>query len=318
MSCATRVIRPVPFTAAQLVATNATNPDALWAAGTYASGAKVTHSVFDTDLQQTLPHQFESVISGNTGTPGVDADKWADLGLANTVAMFGRVNATRRTTRATSLQVDIEPASFTTAIGLFGLQGESVTVQVLRLVEGVYGVEHTETRSLSARYVNTMLEYLFDPWVQLNGLLFDGLPVFPGEASRIRIIVEGATAGIGACCYGPTVDLGAAPNYGASSEITDFLGVERNDFGDLTNLLKQAPYAKTVSFTVQVEKAQVKRLDATIAALLQTPTVWICNGADAAYDTLLVVYGVYDSAVVVVPGPTHSVIDLRVIGVASN
>lgn len=318
MSCSTRVIRPVPFTAAQLVTTSATNPDALWTAGTYASGAKVTHSVFDADLQQTLPHQFESVISGNTGTPGVDADKWQDLGLANTVAMFGRVNATRRTTRATSLQVDIEPAGFTTAIGLFGLQGETVTVQVLRLAAGIYFPAHTETRSLSARYVTTMLEYLFDPWVQLNGVVFEGLPVFPGESSRIRIIVEGATAGIGACCYGPTVDLGAAPNYGASSEVTDFLGVQRNDFGDLINLLKQAPYAKTVSFTVQVEKAQVKRLDATIAALLQTPTVWIGNGADAAYDTLLVVYGVYDSAVVVVPGPTHSVIDLRVIGVASN
>ena len=101
MSETTRVIRPVAFTAAQLVSTNAVNADATWSAGTYAAAARVTHSVYDADLQQILPHQFESLIDSNTGTPGVDADKWFDLGLANTVAMFGRANASRRTTRAT-------------------------------------------------------------------------------------------------------------------------------------------------------------------------------------------------------------------------
>jgi hypothetical protein len=318
MSETTRVIRPVPFAAAQLVSTNAVNPDAAWSAGTYAVGARVTHSVYDSDLQQILPHQFESLINANSGTPGVDADKWIDLGLANTVAMFGRTNASRRTTRAGSLQVVLQPAGYTTALGLFGLQGGSVTVEVLELVGGVYQPMQAETRSLSARSVTTMLEYLFEPRVSVKGMVFEGLPGFPGSGNRVRITVEGETAGIGAICYGPTVELGYSPNYGASSEITDFLGVERNDFGDLVGLIRRAPYASTKSFTIQVDKAKVKRLEATVEALLQTPTVWIGNGNDAAYASLLVVYGVYDSAVIVVPGPSHSVMDLRVIGVASN
>lgn len=309
----TRVIRPVEFVPAQLVSTNAVNPDPVWVAGSYALGALVTHTI-DSGGGVMLPHQFESLEAANTATPGADASKWLDLGLANTVAMFDRTDVSRKSSRADGLTVVIQPGSYVDAIGLYGLLGDEVTVEVLDY-DGTTIVS-TQSESLSGRTVTSMLEYLWEPRVQIERANFEGLAAFPGR--RLRITVDGDVAAIGAACYGPMLILGLPPNYGAAWELTDFLGVERDGFGNLKKLLPQAPFADTESITVMVPNARIPQVRAGLTKLLQTPTVWIGDGGNEAYRTVLNVLGVFDSVSLAIPYPSYSVLDIRVIGVTTN
>lgn len=309
---ASRVIRPLEFAPAQLVSTNATNPDAVWAAGSYALGAKVTHNV--TSAGVTLPHQFESLVAANTATPGTDATKWLDLGFANTVAMFNRKDVSRKTSTAGSLVVVLGLARYTDSLGLFGLEGDSVTVEVLES-DGITVVD-TRTEELVRRSVTTLLEYLWEPFLQLERAVFEALPIFPDRL--LRITVAGATAAVGAACSGVMKTLGHEPEYGATWELTDFIGVERDEFGNLTDLFPEAPYADTVSLAIWVEKGLIPGLKAEVSALRQVPTVWIGNGGDNDYRSVLVTLGVFDNVSLVISDKTESLLDLRVIGVTTD
>lgn len=314
----TRVIRPILFTPDQLVSTTALWADPLWTAGTYGVGDKVTWGVYDDDLKQVLPHQFESVVTGNTVTPGTDSSKWLDLGLANTYAMFGRVNVSRRTTRDESLEVILQPSGWTNAIGLFGLKGRLVNLQVLHKVAGVYVVAQNYLEYLSIRNVTGMLDYLYEPFEQKERVVFEDLNVFPGSESRIRIYVDGEEAAIGATCYGPVAILSDPPEYGASIKMNDYLGVARDSFGNLTSLFPEAPFSDKVALTALVKKEMLAKLQATLKKLRQTPTVWIGTGGDSNYNTLLKVYGVYEEFDLIVEYDSHSVLDLQIISTATD
>lgn len=314
----TRVIRPIMFTPAQLVSTTANWADPLWVAGTYGLGARVTWSVWDDDLLQTLPHQFESVISGNTAVPGTDSSKWLDLGLANTYAMFGRINVSRRTEDVDELIVELQPSGWTNAIGFFGLKGRDLMVQVLHKIDGVYTVVQSFAKNLPVRQVTNMLEYLYEPFGQLDRVVFEGLNVFPGAESRIRIHIIGAEVAIGAVCYGSLATLADAPRYGASTGMTDYLGIERDDFGNLLKLFPEAPFSDNVKLTALVKKELIAKLNTTVKALRQTPTVWIGTGGVESYSTILIVYGVFEKFDVIVEYDSHSLLDLSLVSVATN
>lgn len=313
MTAATRVIRPVAFAPSHLISTNAVNPNPVWTAGSYAIGAMVTYSI-DNGTGIVLPHQFESLVASNTAVPGSDAAKWLDVGLANTVAMFECVNVSRRTSRAGGLSVLIKPGAYVDSIGMYGLSGDLLTLEVLES-DGIT-VLIAQTESLSGRSITSMLEYLWEPRTQIERANFDGLAAFPGR--YIRITITGAEAAIGAVCYGTMVALGLSPNYGASWELTDFLGVERDEFGNLKRLFPQAPYADTESLTVMVPTGIIKKVKSVLTSLRQTPTVWIGDGGANEYRTVLNVLGVFDSVSIAIEYPTYSVLDVRVIGVSAT
>lgn len=305
-----RVIKPIRFDSTQLVSTTAMN-DATWVAGSYALGAKVTKDVANA-VGVVLPHQFESLIAANTDVPGESAN-WLNQGYANTVALFDATNMARKTSAATELVMEIAPASYATAIGLFGLEGDHILLEVL----GFDGVTVVDTRELTlfTRVVTTMLEYLWTMPTRIERAVFEDLPVFPGR--KIRITLTGGIAAIGGCVYGSVVELGLPPRYGANWELTDFLGVKRDEFGTMEELKSEAPYADTISVSIEVEKARIPSVKAALVKLRQTPTVWVCDGGDDSYTNILTVLGVFDQVSLVVAYDTFSVLDVRVIGMSA-
>ncbi len=307
----TRVIKPLEFAPAQLLSTTATNPDPVWSAGSYARGTKVTFN--KTVNGVTLPHQFESLADANTATP-IDATKWLDLGYANTVAMFNRKDVARATRATGILTVVIAPGTYTDSLALFGLVGNLVTLDVLE-ADGTTVVE-SRSEDLLDRAVTTMLEYLWLPFLQKERVVWEALPLFPGRL--VRITVEGEIAAIGAACYGQMKTLGLPPQYGASWELTDFIGVTRDQFGNLTDLFPEAPYADTVNLTVWVARDLVPALKAVLTSLRQVPTVWIGSGGLDPYRSVLITLGVFDQVSLAIPYPKFSILDLRVIGVTTD
>jgi hypothetical protein len=200
------------------------------------------------------------------------------------------------------------------SLGIFGLVGDSVSVEVLES-DGTTVVD-TRTEDLLGRNVTTLLEYLWEPFLQVERAVFEGLPVFPDRL--LRITVEGSTSAVGAACYGVMKTLGHEPEYGATWELTDFLGVKRDDYGNLTDLFPEAPYADTVSLAIWVEKGLIPALKAGLAALRQVPTVWIGNGGEDAYRSVLITLGVFDQVSLVISDEIESLLDLRVIGVTTD
>jgi hypothetical protein len=192
--------------------------------------------------------------------------------------------------------------------------GDSVSVEVLES-DGTTVVD-TRTEDLLGRNVTTLLEYLWEPFLQVERAVFEGLPVFPDRL--LRITVEGSPSAVGAACYGVMKTLGHEPEYGATWELTDFLGVKRDDYGNLTDLFPEAPYADTVSLAIWVEKGLIPALKAGLAALRQVPTVWIGNGGEDAYRSVLITLGVFDQVSLVISDEIESLLDLRVIGVTTD
>jgi len=322
MSCqASRVLMPIRWSAGQLISTTATNPDATWAAGTYTEGARVTHAIsYD---GATVPHQFESLVAGNTATPGADPTAWLDLGPANTVAMFDpliRRQAPRtwpliaRKTRHTgSLQVVVQPAGRFHGVGLFGLEGNTLT---LELLDELGAVAYSEERSLLWRPdVVGMLSYLETPWTQLDRAVFVDLPAYLGYRLRITVDAGEGEAAIGGLSYGRLMQLGDSPDYGATWQLDTYVRPERDDFGNFLGLIEDAPFSDLVNVTLQFDNGLSASLRQTFAELIYQPTVWLLAGGVRAHEPFLLVLGIFTTPGVTISYPTHDTLSLQVMGV---
>lgn len=299
--CASRVIEPVSWAPAQLISTNATNPDAAWTAGSYAEAAQVTHPASYGGI--SVPHQWRSLVAANTATPGADPTAWQDLGPANTVAafdaMFPRTDprtwglVSRKTTRTGGLVMTIKPGVFSPGLGLFGLQGNEVTVEVLDADGNT--VVHTQTQSLRTRFgITGWVPWLWTRWEFRDRAIFTGLPCRPGYFLRLTISApSGSPAAVGAAVYGRETTFAMGPERGATWSLATYLTPERDEFGNLLGVIRNAPRNDVLDAQAWFDKGNTASFQAIFGRLVNTPAVWVLT-ADSE-QSLLVSLGFFNN-----------------------
>ena len=291
-----KVIKPVTFTEALLISTNATEAHPAWAAGTtYAKGAKVDYGT----------HIYESLVNSNVGNvPSTSPASWFNVGPDNVHAMFDD-SVTTATTGTGSLSVTLAPGLIN-SLALVNLTGASVTITV---TDGAGGpVVFTRTASLDGTIITDWYQYFFEPSVQKSELTVTDLPPYPNARVTVTITGPGAV-GVGNLVFGTFYELGEAVA-GLDLGTDDYSTVTTDEFGDTTLVRRNS--SKLSSMQVLVPRVQMRKVFQVLDGLRATPAVWIPSQRDD--DSPLSIFGIRSSFRIVVEYQTHVMCTLELKG----
>ena len=137
------------------------------------------------------------------------------------------------------------------------------------------------------------------------------LVAHPG-GSIVSVCVEN-TAGdvvLGELVAGEAHTLGAT-QYGHSFSITDYSRKDTDEFG--TTTFVERPFAKRMSASVLVPKANYNRVIALIESIRAKPTVWMASD-DPEYSAGAIVYGNWAEFDLEIAYPTENLCNLEIQG----
>lgn len=282
-----KVIPPVTILPTMLTSNVAEDDAPLWAAGSYALGAKVIRN----------HHVFESLSAANTAIPGEETTtplKWLDKGATNRWAMFDKsamqiidtTTAQRqvyligtKTSNLNTIDFTIIPGTVVSAITLFGLAGYRATIT---MTDPVDGVVYSKVISLVDPTAGDMWEWLFKPIGRIDNLSLTDLPAY-GTAS-IRVLIE-ATTGTKAECQMATVgqilNLGISC-FGTTIGITDFSSKKVDDFG--IEAVIERGYRDRVQYDVRVNTENIYYVKKELTKLRAKGAVYI--GTESRQETI--------------------------------
>lgn len=304
--CSTYLIEPVRFVPSMLVSTTIVDTDPVWAAGTYDLADVVIKEVVSTEDDSMkgmlVLRRWESLVAGNTGEPGVDADKWLNLGPADSVAAFDdRIGTVTRMPDDDPLVMRIAPGRQVSAIAMFGVEGTSARVRVLN--DSI--VAYDETRHLTDQTISNWLEYFTEPIEQSTSrLLFTGLPSY--FYSQIEVTITGHKPAVSLVSFGSLREIGSSPSHGAEAGTDDYSVKEVDGYGSKLVPLATADYQ---NLTLLVEKGRVNHVFRLLRRMVSMPVVLVAS-LDESYAEALVNYGWIGSHRFVFSYPTHSVLDI--------
>lgn len=294
-----KVIKPITFSSAtHLVSSSATESTSAWSTGaTYALGANVHHA----------ERLYQSLQAGNVGhTPASSPTWWVDLGPDNIHAMFDDQVSTA-TVASSSLTVELSPG-YVNSLALLGLVGNELTVTV---TDGDGGpVVYERTASLDGTFIFDWYMYFFEPYVQIGEWVATDIPPYSSAFITIALTSGGGNVQVGNCSLGTFYSIGSL-EYGAQVGIVDYSKKVTDEFGT-TSFVKRAN-AKTASYPLMLDKAEVAKVYRIIADLCATPAVWIGVDDDADY-SVLTVFGFLKDFRETISYPTKSMCTLEIEG----
>lgn len=300
MSTAYAVL-PIPFQPSLLISTTAPEPNPLWVSGTsYKKGDKVVW-VHPEGLA-IVYYIYESLISTNTVEPGTDELSWLDVGPCNKCAMFDSRISTQ-TVAASPLVVVLEPGDIVSNLGLLGLIGNHLKVEML--IGGT--VIYTHEEDLNGANIDDWWDYYFAPDEQVTVALIEDLPLYYDAQIRITLTGIGNVA-IGHCIFGTRQDMGEM-SLGARSTLIDYSRKETDAFGSTTFV--ERGYADEFSGQLLIENGQLNSFKRLTRKLRATPTLYV-GSSDPRYRELFVTFGWLRRSDPVVAYPEHSLIDIEV------
>lgn len=275
------VIQPITITQAMLV-TDVAEPSAgetAWVSGT-------TYAVGDVRIRTTTHRRYERLVAGaGTTPPESDTVNWLDVGPTNAWAMLDLERSSQTEVSGGAIQVAITPGRRFNAVGLVGLYGASVTVEVKVGAATTYG---PVTANLLARNTTTWSQYFFGPFRVRGSYLNTALPLASGATVYITIQPTDGVARCGGVVLGGTEDLGVIVDEPVS-DVVNFSKVTRDEFGNAT--LTKRRNVPVLQHRVHAPAARLDRLRQLRDDLDAVPALW--SGVDARqespfFDTLLV------------------------------
>lgn len=228
------IVPETTITADMVASNNATDAEAEWDSGT---------AYTESDIVSAGGRRWEAV-TGSTGQDpeSDDGTYWLDIGPTNSTAFLDDKVSTR-TTRATSLTIELELGQLFNAVVLFNLTGGSVTVE---MDDGDGTTQFSETRTLVDSDVNDFWDYAFTEPTFRTVAIFPSVPGFSDWT--LRVTVTGTTAGLGKIVAGRQVFAGRSLA-GSGPRFKDYSKVTFDeDFGDFTRVIRD--YATGAMFEV--------------------------------------------------------------------
>lgn len=308
------VLNPIKVTDAILHSVNVAEDDfAQWDDVT-------TYGVGDLCISTATHTVYQSLADGNVG---VDPDlevaarsdpfivspaqaSWQIIGATNRWRLFDQ-RPSRPATRTGDIEIELRPAMVVGGIAGFGIDADSVRIQVLA------GDEQLYDRTIVLRDdtgVTDALSYYTAPFVRLSEFVVTDLPIL--GAPRVLITVSGNTeVSVGQIVIGQRVDLGVTLQEGSGFSGLDFSAVRVDDFGDLETVRR--PATRLFDLSVSVERGNLASVVHTLNTLRGgVAAVWIGSMNNRL---ALIGYGFYRNYRTVYVGARHSQLTLEIQGV---
>lgn len=260
------VTPPLEITEAMLTDCSIAEPDV--AGGEVAWDAGHEYSVGDLVARSTTHSVYRRKVAGTSAaTPESDTANWDVVGPTNRWRCL-ILNQTAVTSATSSLFYEFTPGQRVTAIGLFGLVGD--TLQVEAILDG--DVVYDRSFALRYRSVRSMREYLTTPFRYRRAFWRLDLPMHTDLVVRFTITRVGGAIEVGAVVLGRWEDLGL---YQAESETEeeDFSTITRDDFG-VAEITRRKTIAIT-RFQTIVDEARGLRMNDQRRDLRATPAMWL-------------------------------------------
>ena len=294
------IVPPIEVTPANLTASNVSITETAWTAGTYSTGDQ---RYVGTDLYEVvaMPSTTDEPTAGAAANPPT----WILVGKINRYRMFDFAIG-QATTRASSIEVTIDPGQVANAVALFELSGAD-TVQV-EVTDPVEGLVYDETVTL-ADYtgINNFYSYFFEPYAVAREASFFDLPNYTDATITITIAGSGDVS-VGEVVIGRQRNLGTTL-INTSIGIEDFSRKERDEFGVFR--IVERRFSKLGNFDVFLENGQVNGALRTLADFRATPTLYVGNVLQPETQIL----GFYRDFSVLRSGPITSEMSLEIEGI---
>lgn len=290
------LLTPLTLTPAMLTASNAGAADTDYSPATlYALNERV--------FVPEDGYTYECVQAPAEGQyPPTSPLYWMRAAPSNRWAMFDAEISTA-TTRAGNIAVTLALSERINAISLHGLVGTSATV-VHKDGSTVLGTYTTSLVSDPADWY----DYYFGPYRQRREWVVTGLA--PYVNSTLEITIAGTSTACAACLVGTASEIGSA-QYGFSTGIIDYSSKQTSATGVQT--LKKGKYAKRMSGSLEVPRAQYSAVTELLESVRGTPCAWIGVPDNADY-TPMTILGFYRDFQIEIPGPSVHVCSLEVEG----
>ncbi|WP_299663834.1 hypothetical protein [uncultured Ruegeria sp.] len=277
-----KVIVPIDVTDTVLDATNipVTGLSAWDVGTTYAAGNQVYKEGVSGKPFQLV---YESVISSNTGIDpeSDDGTNWIEIGATDQYAAFDR-KISNTVERATEITYTIAAPSQLTGIAFFGLEAESLTIEVRDTGAQVI---YSTTRDLvdSSEIVDWFTFFTWDPEFDTE-TIFTSVPAYTGYEVDITISAPAGTAKIGQIVLGQLVNLGDTLS-GTEIGIEDFSTKDRDQFGNA--IIVERPFAQTVDFFFKIPTGDGRRVQRTLSKLRALPSVYFAGEDMEEFGTMV-------------------------------
>ena len=303
------VITPLTKTLAEaqaiLTSSTVAEPDA--SMGEVAWNAATNYALGQVVVRTTTHKKYENILAGiDAGLPENTPTRWLDRGPSNKYAMFDTLRNTK--TRAPSpLSVTLTPNKRIDAIGVFGIEAETITITMMNGTEQVYSV----TQNLNTRNVANWFGYFFEPFSNIPSLAKFDLPPYTGGVLTVTFASNTGMVACGALIVGNQTYVGAV-QYSAVSEELNFSRIDRAFDG--TALLTQRRSIPKVNAKIYAKKNNTNKIRALRTSLNAVPAVW--SGLDDLntddYFEALLILGIYKQFVVDIAYLDYTLVNLEI------
>lgn len=276
------VIPGIAITDALLTSTTSAEPGA----GETPWNAATNYATGDVVIRTGTHRKYERLAPGGVDATAPEAaqDKWQDIGPTNRWAMFDLERNSQTVAAGGALVVEITPGRRVDAIGLVGLRGDSVRVQ---MHVGATQVYDSNVINLSRRCTLRWSQYFFGEFERRESLLLTGLPLSTGAKVTMTIQPFDGEARCGGMVLDRAEELGTIIDEPVS-DVLNFSKTERDGLGNLT--LRPVPNVPVLQHRLYAPADRLDRLRDLRKRLNAVPALF--SGVDANvqshfFDTLL-------------------------------
>jgi len=259
-----------------------------WSSATaYAIGDRVSAS------DGALRYDFEAIATSTNVNPVTDQlsanPKWVNIGYSNRYKVFDRVLGQSAKGNTGQMIYRFQMTENVTAVALFGLVGETVTVAMQTFDGTSYSTipGTTQTRKVSSSpTIRNWFEYFFSKYTMIPDMIFTGLPGYTGNFLYVRVD-SSASVEIGEIVYGEEMEIGVTlekPTFG----IRDYSRKERDEFG--RPVIVERPYSIYGDFNIVYPSDQTRSLLTELAKIRAKPCVFYVDGMTDGAGTMIFGY----------------------------
>ena len=279
--------------------------EALWTSGTYNEGDKryVTTTGYEYDYFECLSTTTDDPVTGFLK----ETPTWKRLGKINKWKMFDKRQGTQ-TVNEDEINIYLEPSGIIDSLAILNTACEYIDVTITDTEEGVVYEEIFQMIDNSG--VFNWYTYFFEEYVTKTDLTILDLPSFSDTTINVKFYYSslGSDVSVGELLIGNKKFIGftqLATNIG----IDDFSRKEYNPALDYFEI-EERSYVKRANFDVQLETADITRVQRLLAEVRSSPTLYIGDEQQGA----LILYGFYRNFDIVFSSPSLSSCSIEVEG----
>lgn len=274
-----KVIPPIAITPSSSTVNEPGPGETIWVTAT-------PYVVGDVRIRTSTHRKYECLVAHTSAiAPEADALNWRDAGPTNRHAMFDLQSSAQTVMAGAPLVVEVAPGRRVNAIGLRGLYGAAVRIEM----HVGAALIHDETTNLLLRNTTTWMQYYFGTFRVRTGLVRFNLPMSSSATVKVTIQPTAGYARCAAIVLGMAEDLGTIVDQPSSDQLS-LSKVNRDEIDGTATFVKRRTVPEA-SHRVRAPAARLNRLRELRQDLDAAPALF--SGVDDResspfFDTLLV------------------------------